>query len=363
MLRKIGRYLGYALMWVAVFFVWRWADSGRKEYRASQRVEECNIVVEGNAERQLVDARLMQEWFELHGVSPVGRTLSELDLAVLERTALSHSAVESVNAFVTHDGRVTVNITQREPMVRLRVDGYDMYITEDGYIFPASDGYAVLVPVITGGYKPIFAADYSGYIRDMVRDSVATIERAIADVEQQKVPHYILLRQYDKELRSVLNSRVRREMFMSDYEVAKRKEELEQRKIEAQRENEERHDRINADIAILDRQQERLREQRRYVEGVGSDFDNLMDFVHRVDADRFWSAEVVQILVEGGGTVPMQLSFVPRSASFLVDMGYAEAMGDKLASLHRFYQKALPNVGWEKYSTISLRYDGQVVCR
>lgn len=355
--------MGYALMWVALFLVWRWAGSGRKEYRAAQRVEECHIVVEGNAERQLVDAHLMQEWLELHGVSPVGNTLSEVDLAEVERTALSHSAVSSANAFVTHDGRVTVNITQREPMVRLRVDGYDMYITEDGYIFPASDGYAVLVPVITGSYKPIFGSDYSGYVRDAVRDSVATIERAIDDVEQQKVPHYKLLRRYDKELRSVLNSRVRREMFMSDYEVAKREEELEQRKVEAQRENEERHDRINADIAVLDSRQERLREQRRYVECVDRDFENLMDFVHRIAADRFWSAEVVQILVDGGGTTPMQLSFVPRSADFVVDMGYAEQMGDKLAMLHRFYRKALPNVGWDKYSTISLRYEGQVVCR
>jgi hypothetical protein len=28
-----------------------------------------------------------------------------------------------------------------------------------------------------------------------------------------------------------------------------------------------------------------------------------------------------------------------------------------------FYEKAIPEVGWNKYRTIDLEYDGQIICR
>lgn len=353
--------MGYVLLWVAVIVVWRWAANGGEEHRATQRVESLDIHVEGSS-NELVDARLMSEWFASHGISPVGRTLAEVDLAEVERVALQHSAVASVNAYLTHDGRIDVTVAQREPMVRLRVEGYDMYITEDGYVFPASDGYAVLVPVVTGSYKPIFAPDYSGYVHSVVRDSVAAITGVIAELETAKIPHYKLRKEYNREMRTVLNSSVRRELFMSDYEYTKRKEELEERKVAARRENEERNDRIDVELRALEQKQEVQREQQRLIEGVGNDFDNLMCLIRSIADDSFWRAEVVQILLDGGGREPMQLAFIPRSGNFVVDMGYAESMEDKLTTLQRFYDKGLNNVGWDRYSRISVRYDGQVVC-
>jgi cell division protein FtsQ len=34
----------------------------------------------------------------------------------------------------------------------------------------------------------------------------------------------------------------------------------------------------------------------------------------------------------------------------------------KLENLKLFYQKALPKVGWERYSSINLKYKNQIVC-
>jgi len=35
---------------------------------------------------------------------------------------------------------------------------------------------------------------------------------------------------------------------------------------------------------------------------------------------------------------------------------------DKLTRLKLFYQKALPKVGWEKYSSINVKYRKQIIC-
>jgi cell division protein FtsQ len=43
--------------------------------------------------------------------------------------------------------------------------------------------------------------------------------------------------------------------------------------------------------------------------------------------------------------------------------GNTDNLERKLATLRRFYDNGLSRIGWDKYSYISLRYDGQVVCK
>lgn len=38
-------------------------------------------------------------------------------------------------------------------------------------------------------------------------------------------------------------------------------------------------------------------------------------------------------------------------------------VNDKFTRLKIFYKEGLPYEGWDKYSEINLKYDGQIVCR
>ena len=87
--------------------------------------------MERSSEHQLVDAPMMNDWLLSHTESPVGRPLSEVNLAELERVALQHSAVAEANAYSTFSGSVEISVAQHEPVARLKVDGYDMYLTAD----------------------------------------------------------------------------------------------------------------------------------------------------------------------------------------------------------------------------------------
>lgn len=361
--RLAGRYVGYAALWLLVVVVVVWGVMSARAHRKTQLVTEVNISVERSAEHQLVDAPLMHDWLSTHAESPIGRSLSDVNLAELERVVLQHSAVAEANVYSTFSGGVEISVEQHEPVARLKVDGYDMYLTADGYVFPASDGYAVLVPVITGSYRPIFKPSYAGYASLVVRDSIASLDSVIQALEMQKLPHHKKRQEYRQDLRRVLNERVRRTLFMSDYEYDKRNEELKERKARARKENVERNKSIDAAIRALGIEQERVAEQQKQLEVIDSDFERLLYFIEKVRQSEFWRSEVVQIVVDGGGSKAMEIAFVPRSGRFMVDVGFTDRLDAKLSTLSRFYDDGLDNIGWSKYRHISLRYEGQVVCR
>lgn len=53
---------------------------------------------------------------------------------------------------------------------------------------------------------------------------------------------------------------------------------------------------------------------------------------------------------------------VPKISNHYVEMGDIENLDSKFEHLVRFYRKAMPKVGWQAYSKVSLKYRGQVIC-
>ena len=89
----------------------------------------------------------------------------------------------------------------------------------------------------------------------------------------------------------------------------------------------------------------------------------MVAMIRHIMADGFLNADIAQIVATGDKRSSLQLAIIPRSANVTVDLGTTEDLERKLATLRRFYDKGLSRIGWDKYSKISLRYDGQVVCR
>ena len=87
--------------------------------------------------------------------------------------------------------------------------------------------------------------------------------------------------------------------------------------------------------------------------------DELLQVVRMLDRSEFWKAQVEQINV----TKDRQIELVPRVGDHLLILGTADNIEEKLERLMNFYEKGLDNVGWNKYRSISVAYDGQVVCK
>ncbi len=86
---------------------------------------------------------------------------------------------------------------------------------------------------------------------------------------------------------------------------------------------------------------------------------DIYDLVDYIDGDDFWSAQIDQIYVDGNN----EIILIPRVGNHQIRIGTTENLDAKLRNLEAFYEKVLPEVGWNKYSLINLEYKDQIVCK
>jgi cell division protein FtsQ len=83
----------------------------------------------------------------------------------------------------------------------------------------------------------------------------------------------------------------------------------------------------------------------------------LFDFARFISNSPFWKAQITQIYVDS----PSQIELIPRVGPHTVILGSLEDFEIKMAKLKLFYERALPEEGWNKYKEINLKYKNQVV--
>lgn len=86
--------------------------------------------------------------------------------------------------------------------------------------------------------------------------------------------------------------------------------------------------------------------------------EQLLELARYIRNDLFWSEQIEQIHV----VAPEQIELYPRIGKHVIELGSTENFRNKLNRLRIFYQEGLERVGWNKYKTISLAYDDQIVC-
>ncbi len=86
---------------------------------------------------------------------------------------------------------------------------------------------------------------------------------------------------------------------------------------------------------------------------------DVYHFVNYIDDSSFWSAQIDQVYVDGKN----EIDLIPRVGNHTIHLGTFENYRDKLRNLGAFYDKVLPEAGWNKYSVINLEFRDQIVCR
>ncbi|MCX6352006.1 MAG: hypothetical protein NTX03_09095, partial [Bacteroidetes bacterium] len=83
----------------------------------------------------------------------------------------------------------------------------------------------------------------------------------------------------------------------------------------------------------------------------------LFALANAINKDSFLFALTGQIAFDSA----QEFSIIPRMGNFEIVLGDTSVLEDKFIRLRSFYKSALPQEGWEKYSTISLKYKHQVI--
>jgi cell division protein FtsQ len=86
---------------------------------------------------------------------------------------------------------------------------------------------------------------------------------------------------------------------------------------------------------------------------------DIYNLVNYINDDNFWSAQIDQIYVDDND----EIDLIPRVGNQLIHLGTADNFEGKLRNLEAFYDKVLPEVGWNKYSLINLEFKDQIVCK
>ncbi len=83
----------------------------------------------------------------------------------------------------------------------------------------------------------------------------------------------------------------------------------------------------------------------------------IVGLVRRIGRDTFWNAQVSQIDMRTDGGFEL----VPVLGKQRIVIGDTARLMQKLDNLFAFYKQVQNKVGWDKYNTLDLRYEGQVV--
>lgn len=78
------------------------------------------------------------------------------------------------------------------------------------------------------------------------------------------------------------------------------------------------------------------------------------DFINR---DSLWTAQIAQIYVNE----QHEIELIPRVGSQRILLGNADSLDAKFKNLLAFYKQALPQVGWDAYKAINIKYINQVI--
>lgn len=81
-----------------------------------------------------------------------------------------------------------------------------------------------------------------------------------------------------------------------------------------------------------------------------------------LQTNTFWDSQIEQIYVKKGKKGKPTIELIPRVGDHVVYLGTLDNYEKKFRRLKIFYEKGLSTVGWNKYESINLEYDNQIIC-
>ncbi len=146
-LKKIIPYVAWSILMIAVLISVAFVS-------ARQETVKCNAVliqVEESNGNYFIENNDVEELLNSKGKQPLGKPMNEINTALLETIINSNPFVANAEVFSTLDGKLHINVKQRNPLIRIiNTSGESFYIDEEGYLMPVSDKYTPNVIVASG---------------------------------------------------------------------------------------------------------------------------------------------------------------------------------------------------------------------
>ena len=363
MWQKIAKILVMLIIWAGVISYIAWSGARVQQHFESQTVKRVDVAIVDSVQiGRLVGSQRVREWLRTEGFATIGVAIEDVDVAGIRDMIARNGFVGSVDVYASYNGVLHIDISQRRPLLRLLLDGYNVYITKEGFVFSAPEASAIYAPVVTGDYKPLFEPGFEGQLSEYVASLQSKSQERIREIGKERKP----LNELEGKLKE--NYAEERKRVMDDYNDEKPSDK--QRRREAFNDDKYRKLRgIEAQLKDVEAKRDAVaarqraeREKMNLLQKQYDDLCGLLAFVSRVQKDNFWRAEIVQVCASATSYGALSLMLVPRSGDFRIEFGETDDAEHKLERLMSFYRSAMTSLGWERWSKIDLRYNNQVVC-
>lgn len=87
--------------------------------------------------------------------------------------------------------------------------------------------------------------------------------------------------------------------------------------------------------------------------------NKLLPFTLFIESNEFWKAQIEQIHVEQNGNIVL----IPLVGDHFIELGKLDNYQEKLRNMKAFYNQVLVKNNWNKYKSVSLKYNNQVIAK
>ncbi len=85
---------------------------------------------------------------------------------------------------------------------------------------------------------------------------------------------------------------------------------------------------------------------------------DIFQLVKYVNEDEFWNSQIIQIYVNDR----YEFELIPRVGPHIIEFGDVNYFKEKFEKLETLYLEGLSKNGWNKYTTLNLKFKNQIVC-
>jgi cell division protein FtsQ len=138
-------------LWIVLglVFIILWGFTSAKQ--STSLCTDLKITIDLKEGNSFISEEDIEVYLRTHNVHPKGKQWQEIDLLSLEEKLETIPEVKKAAVYKNLNGRLRVDITQRNPIVRvMNANGTQFYLDEEGYQMPLSEHYTPRVPVVTG---------------------------------------------------------------------------------------------------------------------------------------------------------------------------------------------------------------------
>lgn len=134
--------------------------------RQSCRCERLEVRIMDSLENHFISGNDIKILLDRTYGQYIGTAADSLDLVKIEEIVNRKSAVQKSEAYITPEGTLHIDITQRKPVVRFQKSDGGFYADAQGFIFPLQNSFASHVQIIDGSIPLAANSGYKGEITD-----------------------------------------------------------------------------------------------------------------------------------------------------------------------------------------------------